>query len=157
MTFLDRKTQWDRFESLPKPTQTTAVKHVRDVRNELERMGVDLNSTDMILNIDGTAAQWAFGYSPCLTAARLTMGGHWIMQYGRRMFLHESMKLQGIAPGRVRQPSSVSDGQLAHMVGNAMTVPVVGTVAWVLLDSIDWHPRRALKRSYSDVPREDEF
>ena len=64
-----------------------------------------------------------------LTAARGSVGGPWISTKGRRLTIEELFKCQGFnADAYKYREANVSKRQMGVMLGNTMTLPVVGAV-----------------------------
>jgi len=73
--------------------------------------------------------------SPCLTRSRYR--GHWLLHKGRRMTLREMARLQGIDLGKLNMV--VTKSEMGQLIGNAMTVPVVGAVIEQALQAMGLH------------------
>ena len=134
---LDRFGDGDDPEKLPPATQTVARRHVLQGRVAILKAGFDPDgcSPTIVGNVDSVSLSWRKdGASPCLTASRMRQG-HWIFNRGRRLHLHEGMRLMGIPSGRVKRPEAVSVQQLGHMVGNSMAVPVLRGVFKAIHDA----------------------
>ena len=70
--------------------------------------------------------QWAFGKSPCITAARGKSQGFYIPSLRRRMTVDDMARLQGMQPGRVDWVGAgIGKGTYGHMIGNSMSVNVL--------------------------------
>ena len=70
--------------------------------------------------------------TPCLTAARATEGGHWLLHRGRFMVLDELFRLQGLSPSRWQLPAGISENAMKACIGNAIS----GNVIKLLLDAV---------------------
>lgn len=65
---------------------------------------------------------------PCLTKSRCQAGGYYFTNRGCVQSLESMLRLQGVPPKRLKKPSNVSAPKFRGMVGNAMSVPVVGRI-----------------------------
>jgi hypothetical protein len=66
---------------------------------------------------------------PCLTKARCESGGFLFSNRGKVQSTKSMLLLQGVdPPARLRRPRTVKPGKFRGMIGNAMTVSVVGRI-----------------------------
>eukprot|EP00959_Pyramimonas_sp_CCMP1952_P150039 3139579-Pyramimonas_sp.AAC.1 len=63
-------------------------------------------------------------------------GGHWISTHGRYATTDEMLLLQNMLPSRVRLPETVTEQQLRCMIGNSMSVNIIGCVLSMLSRSV---------------------
>ena len=79
---------------------------------------------DVVVNCHASSGAWVQGRTPCLTAARGSNHGFWLLGRRRMMSLGELLGLQGMAPGEVNF-GGLSDRQAGTMIGNGFTKPVI--------------------------------
>lgn len=99
-------------------------------RVKLAKKGA-LSNTEAIVDVRATAAWSAVmqGCSPCLTATRCKMGGHYLLHYKRMMTEKEICRLQGIPDKRVNYVvAKVPRLRFLEAVGNAMSSNVLTRV-----------------------------
>ena len=104
-------------------------------RNSLARAYVELAcrvvdpfQETWVVDIDSSEGRGSMkkGCSPCLTKSRAPVGGHWVTSYGRRLGTDAMLKLQHMNPERLRRPNNVPMNAFNGMIGNAMSVNIVG-------------------------------
>ena len=113
-------------------------------------------------------SKYMHNVSPCLTRSRYR--GHWIINKQRRFTKREMFRLQGINPNKFTQV--VSDKEMGHQLGNAMSQNVVERILHQVLKSTSlstveplvaqdrWESGEALKElinSISDTDKVDPF
>ena len=82
----------------------------------------------VVVDIDGSEPHWLHGLSPCLTRA-LSSTGHYLPACGRRLTIRERLRLQALpAPIHDHCEGNISDRQLGAMVGNSLSLNVVGAL-----------------------------
>eukprot|EP00811_Abedinium_folium_P004817 NODE_14436_length_1109_cov_5.003055.p1 GENE.NODE_14436_length_1109_cov_5.003055~~NODE_14436_length_1109_cov_5.003055.p1 ORF type:complete len:350 (+),score=68.71 NODE_14436_length_1109_cov_5.003055:88-1050(+) len=113
----------DDARRLPPVSQTVARANVVKALTQIRAQGGTPLTSTYVIDCDSQNVSWRLGASMCLTASRLGGASLWISTKGRRMHVHEAMRLQGTPPARLAQV--VSPKKLGHMVGNAMSVPVI--------------------------------
>jgi DNA (cytosine-5)-methyltransferase 1 len=115
---------------------------------DIRRKGVDPRDIDqpVVVDIDGSKPHWMHGISPCLTQARASTG-HYLPVLGRRLTIPERLRLQALPVDiHARCEGNVSDRQLGAMIGNSLSLNVVGAlvsqmlVACGLAAECQWRP-----------------
>ena len=74
--------------------------------------------------------------SPCLTRARASDGGHWLIHRMRVMATREVFMLQGLKPERWQLPEGVTEAHLRGCAGNAMSGNAIKAVLMSVLVSL---------------------
>ncbi len=106
----------------------TAKKNVEKMLQVVLQQG-RLLAADVILDCGGSKPQWKVGMCPCITATRGQSRDYWSARRGRRLTITELMKLQGANEAMLHGWENViSPHQMGHIVGNAMTVPIVAGI-----------------------------
>ena len=93
--------------------------------------GVDPRTIPVLVDVDCSPAYAVYGVNiaKTITRARGQAGGPWVSTRGRRTSMTELMKLQGIDDGEVPWAAAgLTKRQVGMMVGNSMSVPVIGMV-----------------------------
>jgi len=103
---------------------------LRQALKDIRRRGVDPRDggQPVVVDIDGSEPHWMHGLSPCLTRARASTG-HYLPARGRRLTIRERLRLQAL-PVSIHDhcDGHVSDRQLGAMVGNSLSLNVVGAL-----------------------------
>jgi len=102
---------------------------------DIRRKGVDPRDMDqpVAVDIDGSKPHWMHGISPCLTRARASTG-HYLPVLGRRLTIPERLRLQALPVDiHARCEGNVSDRQLGAMIGNSLSLNVVGALVSQML------------------------
>lgn len=87
----------------------------------------------VVIDVDGSAAHFMVGISPCLTRARASTG-HYLPALGRRMTIQERLRLQGLPTSIWRRCCNhISERQLGAMVGNSLSLNVIRALLSSLL------------------------
>ncbi len=87
------------------------------------------DDADIILDSGGSAPHWVDGLCPCITATRGQSRDYWSAQRLRRLTITELMRLQGADEAMLAGWEDViSPQQMGHIVGNAMTVPILAGI-----------------------------
>ena len=74
-------------------------------------------------------ATYGINIARTLTKTRGQCGGPWVSSRGRRVTLHEMMRLQGFSKKDIPQAElDLSDRQIGGMMGNAVTVHTMGAI-----------------------------
>jgi DNA (cytosine-5)-methyltransferase 1 len=91
--------------------------------------GLDPQSVDIIVDIGCSAARANMMHDlcPAITKTRGAALDFWLMSAGRRLTIHELLRLQGFSRQDLNL-EGVSERQVGQMVGNAMSVPVLSAV-----------------------------
>ena len=92
---------------------------------------VDPRVTPVMVDIDCSEkfATHGINIARTLTKTRGQNGGPWVSTRGRRVTLHEMMRLQGFAKKDIPQAElNLSDHQIGGMVGNAVSVHTMGAI-----------------------------
>lgn len=113
-------------QGLPPESASTARKNVVQAKRTLVRKGSNPDRDPIVMDIDSTPSRagWMTGMSPCITRRR--GNGHWLMNRGRRMYLEEMMRLQGM--DHTKFVVAVTPNQLGCQLGNTMSQNVVERV-----------------------------
>ena len=93
-------------------------------------------SAQMVVNCHSALGRLFIGRTPCLTAARGSQGGFWLLGRRRMMNLDELLRLQGIDPGSTCIPTVVTARQAGYLVGNDFTLPLITRVLVCALRSL---------------------
>jgi len=92
---------------------------------KLASHNVDPTTSLCVVDV-GSSTKWASamqGRSPCLTARRCEMGGHYITIKNRLMTTDEMCRLQGIPPNRWDwRAAGMKETEFRKCIGNAMSV-----------------------------------
>ena len=72
--------------------------------------------------------------SPCITRSRYK--GHWITNVQRRMTITEMCRFQGFNPTKLKH--CVSDTELGHMLGNAMSVNIIERILFRVIRRMEF-------------------
>ena len=127
------------LESLPsdKAGRLPHRSHVR--ANSLAKSGcykamkekVDPLKVPVLVDIDCSLKFACIGINIArtLTRGRGGSGGPWISTKGRRTTINELMQIQGFQPDSIKwKNAKVTERQMGQMLGNAMTLPVIGHI-----------------------------
>ena len=99
---------------------------------------IKVESVPIIIDGFGRALNWGIDESPTLTKTRCASFGFWSLQHARRLTIKELMRLQGVNPARVNL-QGVTKRQLASMLGNAFTVPVMTCLIKAAIEASERH------------------
>ena len=91
----------------------------------------DPRVTPVMVDIDCSDrfATYGINIARTLTKTRGQCGGPWVSSRGRRVTLHEMMRLQGFSKKDIPQAElDLSDRQIGGMMGNAVTVHTMGAI-----------------------------
>ena len=105
-------------------------KRLRQALHNIRQKGVDPRGTDqpVVVDIDGSKPHWMLGMSPCLTRARASTG-HYLAALGLRLTIPERLRLQALPVDiHARCEGNISDRQLGAMIGNSLSLNVVGAI-----------------------------
>lgn len=108
---------------------------LRQALHNIRQKGVDPRGTDqlVVVDIDGSKPHWMLGMSPCLTRARASTG-HYLPALGRRLTIPERLRLQALPVDiHARCEGNISDRQLGAMIGNSLSLNVVGAIVSQML------------------------
>ena len=100
-------------------------------RDAFKIKGINPLQVPVAVDIDCSPKFRSYGIDELrtLTAARVSVGGPWISTKGRRLTIEELFKCQGFnADAYKYREANVSKRQMGVMLGNTMTLPVVGAV-----------------------------
>ena len=103
---------------------------LRQALHNIRQKGVDPQGTyqPVAVDIDGSKPHWMLGMSPCLTRARASTG-HYLPALGRRLTIPERLRLQALPVDiHARCEGNISDRQLGAMIGNSLSLNVVGAI-----------------------------
>ena len=103
---------------------------LRQALHNIRQKGVDPRGTDhpVVVDIDGSKPHWMLGMSPCLTRARASTG-HYLPALGRRLTIPERLRLQALLVHiHARCEGNLSHRQLGAMIGNSLSLNVVGAI-----------------------------
>ena len=120
------------------PTTKTELSNLLAAFQALRDNELSINDKHAVADI---GAGWkgrpaiTHGYFPCLLRTRCASNGYWIFSRQRKPHLNEYFRLQGIPPGRLLLPASVSERQMRAMIGNSFTVTTVAAILDRLLFS----------------------
>jgi DNA (cytosine-5)-methyltransferase 1 len=102
-------------------------RNLKEVYKRIRKTGVNPRDIHcpVVIDIDSSKMHWMHNISPCLTRARASTG-HYLPALGRRMTIHERLRLQGL-PVRIHAccGKRVSDRQLGAMIGNSLSLNVI--------------------------------
>ncbi len=108
------------------PSGALAREHVERAMEEARRKGIDPLQVPCVVDHLGSKGAWNAAYSPCITAARASSGGHWITSKQRQMSWKEMARLQGADPERVAAwQGAILASRFGRIVGNAVPVPLL--------------------------------
>ncbi len=103
-----------------KIARTTFKKAHQHAVKKWARLGVNYKETDIVMDANASPS-WACSMvrcSPCLTASRCRVGGHYLLSRRRFMTWQEVCRLQGLPPARVDfQSAGVKLSDFRHAVG----------------------------------------
>ena len=140
---------WPQKQATPPATSILEPKRATDVAGRLpssersrdlckaaykkvcKKKGVDPRVTPVMVDIDCSErfATHGVNIARTLTKTRGQNGGPWVSSRGRRVTLHEMMRLQGFAKKDIPQAElNLSDHQIGGMVGNAVSVHTMGAI-----------------------------
>ncbi len=92
----------------------------------LKSMGVHHRTAPVVCDCDGISGRIVVGHIPCLTAARASRGGFWLIHKGRKLTINEMLKLQGMDPARINFDGlGLRESKIGRMIGDAFTQTVV--------------------------------
>ncbi|CAE7250140.1 bsp6IM [Symbiodinium sp. CCMP2456] len=111
----------------PLPRTMTTRRNLIKLLTRLEKEGKDPLGAHYICDLASMTPRAVLGWSPCLTRARCTTGGHWLAWRQRWMHLREICLLQGLDSELLRT-DRVSQRELAMMAGNAIPIPLLARV-----------------------------
>ena len=103
---------------------------LKQALRNIRRKGVDPRDGDqpVVVDIDGSKPHWMHGVSPCLTRARASTG-HYLPALGRRLTIPERLRLQALPVNiHAHCQGNISDRQLGAMIGNSLSLNVVGAL-----------------------------
>jgi len=101
----------------------------------IRRRGVDPRGFEkpVVVDIDGVTPHWMHGISPCLTRTRAATG-HYLPSQGRRLTITERLRLQDLPVAiHARCAGHISDRQLGAIIGNSLSLNVVGALVSQML------------------------
>ena len=127
---------WDRgrvplnsYKAYPLPKTIVANGCVRFALNKILKRAEAENKKpheyDVIVDIGTSSSSVKFDSSPTLTHTRCKSRDYWSMRHASRLTTDEMMRLQGFPIRQVTIPSTISDAQLAGMIGDAFAIPVM--------------------------------
>lgn len=93
--------------------------------------GRDPRRTPVLVDVDCSPKYAVYGVDEAktLTATRGGSGGPWLSTRGRRLTINELMKLQGFRKEDIQmEAAKVTERQLGHMLGNAVSVNTIGCI-----------------------------
>jgi DNA-cytosine methyltransferase len=101
------------------------------------QLGLDPRKHIVFTDVDCSIkfSTYSAGYLPCMTATRASTRGWWVSTRGRRIYLPELFRFQGLHEADVPwQQAGVTPKQMAHMLGNTMSLNVcervLGRALW---------------------------
>ena len=118
------------------PTAASKGRKVLDAMEQLVHENRNPLTTPAVCSPGNRRSSQMLGRSPCLTKARATEGGHWLVHRGRLMTTREVFKLQGLKPERWRLPEGVTESHLRGCAGNAMSGNVIKAVLTSVLAAL---------------------
>lgn len=129
---------------LPPRKQGTARANVKAALVELKKKGHDPLNEPWVIDCDSTFRfmSYAKDVSLCLLCGRPK--GHWVTNRGRRMTKAEMMRLQGMPTPDEGFVVDVSECQLGHQIGNAMSANVLERILVRLLPAAGLYPAKKL-------------
>ncbi len=113
------------------PQTKTGRKNMNTGCQKAIALGVNPLQVPVAIDVDSSAKFFTMGIDEAKTLTRSRGGakGPWITSRGRRTSMTELLKLQGFMESEVPwQSAGVSPVQLGRMLGNAVTVPVMGSI-----------------------------
>ena len=111
------------------------VTRLREALHNIRQKGVDPRGMDhpVVVDIDGSKPHWMLGMCPCLTRARASTG-HYLPALGRRLTVPERLRLQALpVDTHACCEGNISDHQLGAMIGNLLSLNVVGAIVSQML------------------------
>ena len=107
-------------------SSSTAQKNIDWVKAAVQREGINLDKSWVIVDIDASRRfkQFMINKSPCITKSR-GRSGYYILNKERRMSLHEIARLQGFRPSDIEPLAKHGKTFLGAAIGNAMSVNVL--------------------------------
>ena len=118
------------------PAAASRKRKVLDAMEQLVDRDLHPLTTPAVCSAGDRRSSMMLGRSPCLTRARATEGGHWLIHRGRWMTTREIFMLQGLNPDRWRLPEGVTEAHLRSCAGNAMSGNVIKAVLMSVLTSL---------------------
>ncbi|CAK0901360.1 unnamed protein product [Prorocentrum cordatum] len=125
------------------PTDMTCLNNLARLLGVVKDAGYDLAKDDIILDVyqsENFGDNWQVGKLPTLTRTRAGAGGYYLTRHSRMMDTTEMLAIQGFPKGRLNwkgllteKGRKVTDRQFNLMIGNTMSVPVVGRLMLKLL------------------------
>ncbi|CAE8704276.1 unnamed protein product [Polarella glacialis] len=126
---LDPLTSSDKPGRLPKAPRSRQL--VIDAYAKVHAAGIDPRTIPVLVDVDCSPRYAVHGVNMAktITRTRGQAGGPWVSTRGRRTSTTELLKLQGINDGEVPwEEAGLTKCQVGMMVGNSMSVPVIGMV-----------------------------
>ena len=118
------------------PTSIGRFTNVVLAYEKAKQRGHDPNTDPIIVDYNSSSLNWAGGYSPCITAARGSQGGHWVSHLRRHLTWEEMVKLMGVRPTRVQAwEGSLTNTECGRVIGNAVHVGVLRRLLAAVLRS----------------------
>ena len=105
--------------------------------SEMLGKGLDPRRTPAACSINNRRAATMLNCSPCLTAARASEGGHWLLHRARFMTDDELFRLQGLTPIRWQlPPSGATKKDMRACLGNAISGNVIKLLLAAVLQAL---------------------
>lgn len=102
--------------------------HYNNVMNAYRAAEVNPYITPLVIDMKASErfATWRDSESPCLTRSRCSSFGHWCSTKGGTLTVEEYARLQGFKSVDLPwKEAGLKDGQVAGMLGNGQTLPLV--------------------------------
>ena len=127
--FLDPIVPGDRPGRLP--SSDRGRRHCKAAYRKVFANGIDPKQTPVLVDVDCSDGYRSVGVNiaKTLTRSRGEVGGPWVSTRGRRTTISELMRIQGFTESEVPwQEAGISAHQIGAMLGNSVSVPVIGAV-----------------------------
>ena len=139
--FLDRNV---RRADVQMPSGRRAQENLLQALAKIKAQGGMPSKDPFVVEVgSGRGPHIMLGVVPCLTRTRCGQGGHFLCHKNRLATQSEMLRLQGIAPERLVQPSTVTTRQMNMALGNTSTVAVIEKLLARMLTCIGMFGDRA--------------
>ncbi len=112
-----------------RPTAPKASEKIDKVEQQLAHLGLTTaERAHVVVNCHSQLGQLFLDKTPCLTCARGSQGGFWLLGQYHMMTVDELLRLQGIDPSSTHIASGLKARRAGFLLGNSFTLTVVAHV-----------------------------